>query len=82
MVKQTSKVLPLQVLLTEWAWDVADSGDLLSLVDPSLASDMAENESSMLNVIKVRPKTHTYGVLRCTLGRTSPFKFEPSSRFM
>jgi hypothetical protein len=70
------------VLLTEWAWDVADSGDLLSLVDPSLASDMAEHESSMLNVIKVRPITHAYGVLRCTREGLHRLKFEPSSRFM
>eukprot|EP00243_Klebsormidium_subtile_P007409 TRINITY_DN3289_c0_g2_i1.p1 TRINITY_DN3289_c0_g2~~TRINITY_DN3289_c0_g2_i1.p1 ORF type:complete len:287 (-),score=9.34 TRINITY_DN3289_c0_g2_i1:375-1235(-) len=39
--------------LTEWAWDVAEAGSYLSLVDPGLAQDLPEHEASILVAIKV-----------------------------
>jgi hypothetical protein len=43
----------LQVFLTEWAWSVAEGGNLISLVDPALGEAVESHRPSMLAALQV-----------------------------
>jgi hypothetical protein len=50
----------LQVFLTEWAWSVAEGGNLISLVDPALMEAVELHRPSMLAALQVSTVNRFY----------------------